>query len=614
MIPPKNAIFIFILLSSCRLYAGEENTKYLDSLNIHWFNQVKRHQLTQDLPLRQLIEKNRKHNYPLGHAEALKIIGVYYYFKGELDSAQVFYQRALNIVQKKNKPLRAKLLMNMGAVFEETGRYAKAYQYLIESYAISHEVKDSALISAAANNLANVLSSLNRLKESIPYFDTAIAYSKAQSVFYCNALSSKATTFRSLGDSLAALEFFKEALSCLANFPEQERILANVSFNYANLLVVLKQYHLAREFYDKARFLFEKLQLKENQLSLTNAMANLEWYEGNYRKAFELYQLAYKEAGRLPDFRLTLLRNLEMVSVMLQDTIGAYKYIKMAYVLNDSLLGQGVQNRIDSIAHAFEIERIQNAAEIARLEMENDKMKLNKRLAWSVAGLVLLILSLFWFVYDSRIQKMALKRSLQDKKMAVMQALSDGETLERKRLSEELHDGLGSSIGALHLNLSKSGANDSHLQSLENLMQETRRIAQDIMPFSNYNIPLVQAIEKMVLRHSQNQLKITFHNHLSVQSTSVLMYDHQLYRIVQELIRNTEKHAKASEAHLSIWTEGLDWMLEYEDNGLGFELKTVSSGLGLMNIKNRIERLNGVYSIETQAGKGFRISIKLVIL
>jgi signal transduction histidine kinase len=85
-----------------------------------------------------------------------------------------------------------------------------------------------------------------------------------------------------------------------------------------------------------------------------------------------------------------------------------------------------------------------------------------------------------------------------------------------------------------------------------------------------------------------------------------------LYRIIQELITNTIKHAEASEIDIVIKNEGNTFILEYSDNGKGFDAEKIQMhGLGTQNIQSRLLMINASHIIDTAEGKGFRFIIYL---
>ena len=86
-----------------------------------------------------------------------------------------------------------------------------------------------------------------------------------------------------------------------------------------------------------------------------------------------------------------------------------------------------------------------------------------------------------------------------------------------------------------------------------------------------------------------------------------------VFRIIQEALNNAIKHAKASSVYIRFAKKPGFAQVIIEDNGIGFDVKTVKRGIGLKNIENRIYLINGTHTIESIPNKGSRITINFPI-
>ena len=94
-------------------------------------------------------------------------------------------------------------------------------------------------------------------------------------------------------------------------------------------------------------------------------------------------------------------------------------------------------------------------------------------------------------------------------------------------------------------------------------------------------------LKQTIERTSGIQLKVYLHQDIALLDQSAIL---GLYRIVQELVSNTLKHANASEISVQTNSDGTTFNLIYEDNGKGFNPKEVKQGIGLENIKARLKK------------------------
>lgn len=177
---------------------------------------------------------------------------------------------------------------------------------------------------------------------------------------------------------------------------------------------------------------------------------------------------------------------------------------------------------------------------------------------------------------------------------------------ERSRLARELHDGLGGLLGSIRIGafnkLKQDNVNQEWLDAqLSEAIGDLRNIAHDLMPVSLPEKGLVYILEKTVARwNAANQFKT--HLDCSISKRYPLPIEAGLYRIVSELIYNVKKHARASEVYISIWEEKKNDTLTLlvEDNGIGFSTD-VAQGIGLKNIRYRVDYLGGKVSIDSNS-------------
>ena len=195
-------------------------------------------------------------------------------------------------------------------------------------------------------------------------------------------------------------------------------------------------------------------------------------------------------------------------------------------------------------------------------------------------------------------------------------SLIEGQEEERKRLSKELHDGIGPLLTSLKLTIQTSQIDGERKKELKELIdhtiEEVRRMSFNLMPQSLLDFGVGKAIQNWVsLFRKTTQLKIDYRDLMGEEAIS-----HQinicLFRIIQELLNNTIKHANASEVKLSL-TEFEDKIsLYYKDNGTGFDVDYIVAGSGIKNIKERVNVLNGYIGIHSDSS-GTEVEVELPI-
>ena len=193
-------------------------------------------------------------------------------------------------------------------------------------------------------------------------------------------------------------------------------------------------------------------------------------------------------------------------------------------------------------------------------------------------------------------------------------AVISAEEKERTRFSRELHDGLGPLLSTLkiYLEVYFTNPNDPEIKErIENTLSESiksvKEISNNLSPYIIENMGLVKAIDSFINKVSfGNKIRIVFHSNLKFRLNPEV--EISIYRYISEQINNTIKHASASEIQIKIETDGNLLQIHYQDNGKGFDIndETINTrGIGLFNIKSRIEKLGGNIQLSTSPGNGY---------
>lgn len=197
----------------------------------------------------------------------------------------------------------------------------------------------------------------------------------------------------------------------------------------------------------------------------------------------------------------------------------------------------------------------------------------------------------------------------------------EAQEVERKRIAESLHNGLGQILYGVklsleQLNISKETADPKWLknkqrtdQLLSQSIQESRRISHELSPAILNDFGLQQAIKSICQQFSPSILIssrfIGFHQRLHKN------IEVAIYRTVQELLINIVKHANASKAEVNIEMTKNRIVITVKDNGGGFNNANKSNGIGLVTIRNKVKLLNGQFRLTSAEGKGSTVSIQI---
>ena len=199
-----------------------------------------------------------------------------------------------------------------------------------------------------------------------------------------------------------------------------------------------------------------------------------------------------------------------------------------------------------------------------------------------------------------------------------------GQEEERSRIAKDLHDGLGGLLSGTKLSFVNMKENliltpesaaqfEKSLAMLDTTITDLRKVAHNLMPEALVKFGLNEALRDYC-NSIQNSSKITVdYQKLGLDRKLSNTADVFVYRIVQELVNNAIKHAKASEIIVQLALSESKASITVEDIGIGFDIIIVKNkkGSGLDNIEYRVHYLNGTIDTQTSVNNGTSVNIEL---
>lgn len=302
----------------------------------------------------------------------------------------------------------------------------------------------------------------------------------------------------------------------------------------------------------------------------------------------------------------------------LNDTKEALRWARKYIVLSDSLHEAKLQKDIIELERKYK--ESEHLKTIAALNAEKNTASLEARnanlLSWllgTVSAAMLIAIISGVVLYRQKLKDTRQKQHLQ-----VTKALMQGEETERKRLAADLHDGLGSRLAGVKIKLSQLATVPSSvdqelaqvIQQLDVSFDELRRIARNLMPNVLLKLGLEPALKDMCDSLTSESTTIEFQP-FGVNKSIPEEVQVNIYRIVQELLLNAVRHAQASQILVQCSQNGSMFFITLEDNGRGFDTESPQrNGIGLSNIRKRVEYLKGTMDIVSSANEGTTINIE----
>lgn len=228
----------------------------------------------------------------------------------------------------------------------------------------------------------------------------------------------------------------------------------------------------------------------------------------------------------------------------------------------------------------------------------------------------------FFSIRNDITQRKQLEKQLEEERLKTTKAVIAAQERERGIVSQELHDNVNQVLTTvkLYTEICRDGLGntkeimDKSIKLLQDSINEIRSLSKRLSAPSIGNINLSESVRELI-----DAIRATNRFEVFLDTTGIdgLELDHEIhlgiYRILQEHLTNILKHAKASEVKILLdFIDGKISLMVY-DNGLGFDPKKKSNGIGITNMKTRAESLNGSLTFDSTPGHGCRLTIVLPI-
>ncbi|MCU0403942.1 MAG: ATP-binding protein [Chitinophagaceae bacterium] len=214
-----------------------------------------------------------------------------------------------------------------------------------------------------------------------------------------------------------------------------------------------------------------------------------------------------------------------------------------------------------------------------------------------------------------------LQMMAQKQQEAIFNAITDYRQKELERLSQMLHDTVGARLSAIRLNLEQSSRRNGFSENLEQSIAQVGNLADMVRDLSHSLSPvmlqqrslhdLVNDYIKFINQSGQLSIQLDW---MGDEDLSTYRYKLMTYSMVQELLQNIIKHAKATEAIIQIICSDEVVSIFVEDNGLGFDPDLNKKGLGLNQIEKLLHLTGGRFEIKNKPSGGATVSIEFPVM
>ena len=334
------------------------------------------------------------------------------------------------------------------------------------------------------------------------------------------------------------------------------------------------------------------------------------------------------EVGEVKKFESEAYFRLHELFEQKEEFDSSLYYFKKFEALEDSLYSLEKTRQIVNMKTKYETEKKEQQILLQEISLQEKESKLEsrRRTIFALVLLSILIIALSVAAYNRiKAKKNAeMQERIIEEQERGLKAIFNAQEEERKRISKELHDGVGQQLSGLKMAFQKLGSNIkdqlpekvSEMEKLSEIISESadevRSISHQMMPRALVELGLIEALEDMLSKSlGIGQIEYVFEHH-GINERLDSSKEVSLYRISQELVNNIIKHSGATMVNIQLFKNGDKVILIVEDNGKGIH-ETSPKGHGLMNIKNRLNTINGEVNFEPSPNSGTLATIRIPV-
>jgi signal transduction histidine kinase len=592
---------------------------YLNYVTCNYSNLFKNKELKLTAEKLMVLSLKGKDSLNIGRAN--RNLGLYYMAISENEKAIIYFFKSKKIFQAlKRTDYVLKVMDHIATTQYFASDFLGSNKTSIEMIALSRKENLTKFQYIALLNIGDNLSSLNNHEEALKYYKKTL-----------NKLKGNSGVYNSMSQNYLFLKQYDSA-SKYVNFNLKNKNLLLFHPNtYSRAISLNALVKLEKEEYDGLEKEFNLAEYYFNRYNSPNGRNYNQIYLSKYYDKINDNKKAIKSAYKALNLSKEYNNYYDILESLKQlikvDNTNASKYAQEYIRVSDSLqmAERNFRDRFARIAY-----------ETNEITQEKEKAINQKWFISSISGVIILILSLLFVISRQRNKQKELQLLQEQQKaneeiyeLMLTQKSKEEEIRknEKKRIALELHDGVMNKLASTRLNLDvlkyKKDAQTiekcvPHIAEIYNIEQEIRNITHDlsqeaIVIGNSFSTLMNDFLNTQNSAYPKTQCRLEIEESISWSSISSTI-KMNLFRIVQEATHNINKFAKAKNVVISFVLDEQNICLSITDNGKGFDPENNTDGIGLKNIKQRVDNLNGNCVIQSIKNKSTSINIAIPVM
>ncbi len=558
------------------------------------------------------------------------------------------YKKGLAIIDSSiTQKQQSRTHLNIANVYTRMSVYDSAIYHYQQSLFLNKDTVTNRQNLLTYKNLGNVYSLSDNYKEAAFYYDKALHGYKedGKTIEIAKLYNNLGAMHYEKGDDSTSLVYFKKSIA-LKEEIGNALILADGYLNIAELYAE-KDNKLSLAYLEKAERLFTAAAEPLNIAKAHIARATIFQSKKQISKAKQELAKAITLSKNTTNH--TLNRYIAKKQSELAYSEGnfkeAYAYKQQYVVLNDSVFNEEELWKISRIQEShqaqikkaevtiLENERLLAEEKAFRKQEENEKLYASL-IAFGIILLLILIIGIYFYKLRkasnelANQQKLLLNERIQnlvnDQEIQIINATLLARKHEKEDVSKELHNNIGSLLTSVKFHYqafdedilhADKGTKKLHLKIgtiIDTITEEVRALSHrfDQDPVPDFNLKNAIEIFSKQVENSNLTVNTAIHGLDEFKNSQVSIF---IFRILQELVNNTIKHAQASALTIYATNNSDTINIMVEDNGKGFDVRQKNRGIGLKNLRKQIMEMGGVCDIDSGTTIGTTVNIDIPI-
>lgn len=591
------------------------------------------------------IALSRKINYPLGVANCLTNYNLYLYLEGKYEEVLKNCDIGIKIAQ----PLKAH--KTVGVFYNYI---ANIHNFRGEQrQALSHYLKALDEVNQAIvppNFPITIEGNIVKLYNDLREYQKALAYglkcieraentgSESAAGYICQHVATSYQVLKQLKKS----RFYWEKCLKIAQKTTDPHLTAVALSSLGGILSNEGNSQKALEYYERSQKIAQENQDEEVEMLNFHGIAEEYYWKKQWQQAYELALRAVQigEKNQYQEYLTNLYLLLSDIEIGRGRLETGDKWRQKWHDLRTSIINETVIRATQELETKYQTEKKTQQIKALQQQQEIQQLSIRQKnlLIYGMTALLglAIILGLVYYRYfrqkqriaeqENQLQEQKIRQLEQEKQLSAVDGMLRGQEEERSRLARDLHDGLGGMLSGIKSSLTAMRGNQivpeesamafgRVIDTLDTSIQELRRVARNMMPEALVRFGLKDALQDYVDYLNQSGKQGIDYQTFGLEERLPQSIEIIVFRIVQELLNNVQKHAKATQTIVQLIRDGERFHLTVEDNGKGFDTSRLAQekGIGWLNIQSRTDYLNGTLDVTSTIGKGTSVNIEFKV-